>query len=62
MGEREDRRLVAVRQAFEGDLHGRAMLIFRKPTASNWSAVTGGTLPLEDIAALEHEALAETAM
>jgi chemotaxis protein CheC len=61
MGEREDRRLVAVRQAFEGDLHGRAMLIFPETNSLELvRAVTGGTLPLEDIAALEHEALAET--
>ena len=54
-------KLVAVHQAFEGDLMGRALLIF--PEANSLElvrAVTGGQLPLEDIIELEQEALAET--
>jgi chemotaxis protein CheC len=61
IGDQEKTRLVAVRQDFEGDFAGRAMLIF--PEANSLAlvrAVTGGTLPLEDIVALEQEALAET--
>lgn len=59
--ERELRRLVAVHQDFEGDIKGRAFLIF--PEAKSFElvrAIVGGTLPLEDIVELEHEALAET--
>ena len=54
-------KLVAVHQAFDGDLNGRALLIF--PEANSLElvrAVTGGQLPLEDIIELEQEALAET--
>ena len=54
-------RLIVLRQTFEGDLRGRAMLIF--PEAHSLElvrAVTGGALPAEDIVALEQEALAET--
>jgi chemotaxis protein CheC len=46
---------------FEGDVTGRALLIF--PEAKSLElvrAVTGGDLPLEDIIELEQEALAET--
>jgi chemotaxis protein CheC len=53
--------LVAVHQVFEGDINGRALLIF--PEAKSLElvrAVTKGTLPLEDIVELEQEALAET--
>ena len=54
-------RLVAVHQVFEGDLTGRALLIFpEKRSLELVRAVTGGDLPLEDIIELEHEALAET--
>ena len=54
-------RLVAVHQVFEGDLTGRALLIFPEPRSLELvRAVTGGDLPLEDIIELEHEALAET--
>jgi len=53
--------LVAVRQSFEGEVSGRAMLIFPETNSLELvRAVTGGTLPVEDIVALEHEALAET--
>jgi len=58
---RETRRLVAVQQHFEGDINGRALLIF--PEAKSLElvrAVLGGSPSLEEIAELEHEALAET--
>jgi chemotaxis protein CheC len=61
MTEREANTLVGVHQSFEGDLQGRALLIF--PEANSLElvrAVAGGDLSLEDIIALEHEALAET--
>jgi chemotaxis protein CheC len=54
-------RLVAVHQNFEGDIRGRAMLIF--PEAQSMElvrAVVGGDLSLEDLMELEQEALAET--
>jgi len=61
IGENENARLVAVRQAFEGDLHGHAMLIFPESNSIEIvRAVTGGSLPPEDMVTLEHEALAET--
>lgn len=54
-------RLVAVHQVFEGDLTGRALLIFPETRSLELvRAVTGGDLPLEDIIELEQEALAET--
>ena len=59
--EQEDTWLVAVSQTFEGDFAGRAMLIF--PEANSLElvrAVVGGTLALDDVVALEHEALVET--
>ncbi len=52
--------LVAVRQAFQGEVSGRALLIF--PEANSLElvrAVAGDHLTLEDILELEHEALAE---
>ena len=58
---REEDRLVAVHQVFEGDITGRALLIF--PEAKSLElvrAVIGGELSLEDIIELEQEALAET--
>lgn len=61
LGESESQQLVAVHQVFEGDITGRALLIF--PEAKSLElvrAVTGGELPLEDIIELEQEALAET--
>lgn len=61
MGERESDKLIAVHQAFEGDLSGRALLIFPETNSLELvRAVTGGELPLEDIIDLEQEALAET--
>jgi chemotaxis protein CheC len=57
----ESARLVAVHQIFEGDLTGRALLIFPETRSLELvRAVTGGDLPLEDIIELEQEALAET--
>ena len=56
----ESFQLVAVRQAFDGEFSGRAMLIF--PEANSLElvrAVAGGHLSLEDIVELEQEALAE---
>jgi chemotaxis protein CheC len=53
--------LVAVRQDFSGPFSGRALLIF--PEANSLElvrAVVGRQLTLEDIVALEDEALAET--
>jgi chemotaxis protein CheC len=59
--EREDAKLVAVHQVFEGDITGRALLIFPETKSLELvRAVTGGELPLEDIIELEQEALAET--
>lgn len=55
------KRLVAVHQVFEGDITGRALLIF--PEARSLElvrAVVGGDLSLEEIMELEQEALAET--
>ncbi|HYF56195.1 MAG TPA: chemotaxis protein CheX [Salinarimonas sp.] len=59
--EREASRLVAVHQSFQGDITGRALLIFPETKSLELvRAVTGGELPLEDIIELEPEALAET--
>ena len=61
MGQREARNLVAVHQIFEGDIVGRALLIF--PEAKSLElvrAVVGGDLSIEEIIELEQEALAET--
>ena len=53
--------LVAVHQVFEGDITGRALLIFPETKSLELvRAVTGGSLPLEDIIEMEQEALAET--
>jgi chemotaxis protein CheC len=61
LGEREEDKLVAVYQVFEGDIHGRALLIFpEKKSLELVRAVTGGQLSLDEIIELEHEALAET--
>jgi chemotaxis protein CheC len=52
---------VGVHQDFEGDIKGRALLIF--PEAKSIElvrAVVGGDLTIEDIFELEQEALAET--
>jgi len=61
LGNPDTRRLVAVHQNFDGDIRGRALLIF--PEAQSMElvrAVVGGDLSLEDIMELEQEALAET--
>jgi chemotaxis protein CheC len=61
LGEREARNLVAVHQIFEGDIVGRALLIF--PEAKSLElvrAVIGGELSVEELIELEQEALAET--
>lgn len=58
---RENTKLVAVHQVFEGDITGRVLLIFPETKSLELvRAVAGGDLPLEDIIELEHEALAET--
>lgn len=58
---RESGPLVAVHQVFEGDITGRALLIFPETKSLELvKAVTGGELSLEDIIELEQEALAET--
>jgi chemotaxis protein CheC len=61
LGEREGDKLVAVRQDFSGAFAGRALLIF--PQANSLElvrAVVGDEMSLEDAAAMEKEALAET--
>jgi chemotaxis protein CheC len=61
LGTGQTRRLVAVHQTFEGDITGRALLIF--PEAKSMElvrAIVGGELSLEEIVELEQEALAET--
>ncbi|GLH76673.1 hypothetical protein SSBR45G_15810 [Bradyrhizobium sp. SSBR45G] len=61
LSEREISNLVAVHQVFEGDIAGRALLIFPETKSLELvRAITGGDLPLEDIIELEQEALAET--
>ena len=61
LSEREINNLVAVHQVFEGDITGRALLIFPETRSLELvRAITGGDLPLEDIIELEQEALAET--
>ncbi|MGH8302824.1 MAG: chemotaxis protein CheX [Steroidobacteraceae bacterium] len=59
--ERDAKRLVAVSQDFDGDIRGRALLIF--PEAKSLELIrsmVGEDLSLEDIIELEQEALAET--
>jgi len=61
LGQNASKRLVAVHQVFDGDIAGRALLIF--PEAKSLQlvkAVTSADLSLDDIIELEHEALAET--
>jgi chemotaxis protein CheC len=61
IGGHEATKLIAVCQDFKGDISGRAMLIFPETKSLELvRAITGGELPLEEIVALEHEALAET--
>ena len=61
LGKNEPNKLIAVHQVFDGDIHGRALLIFPETRSLELvRAVTSGNLPLEDILELEQEALAET--
>lgn len=61
LAQSESSKLVAVHQVFEGDIIGRALLIFPETKSLELvRAVTSGSLPLEDIIDLEQEALAET--
>jgi chemotaxis protein CheC len=61
LSQQESSPLVAVHQIFEGDITGRALLIFPETNSLELvRAVTGGDLSLEDIIDLEQEALAET--
>jgi chemotaxis protein CheC len=58
---RDDSRLVAVHQIFEGDIAGRVLLIFPEMKSLELvRAVTRGALSLEEVIELEQEALAET--
>jgi chemotaxis protein CheC len=60
LGENEVVSLVGVHQVFEGDITGRALLIFPDTKSLELvRAVTGGDLSLEEIIELEQEALAE---
>ena len=61
ISERDAGKLVAVHQVFEGEITGRALLIF--PEAQSFElvrAVVGSDLPIDEIIELEQEALAET--
>jgi chemotaxis protein CheC len=60
LAESEAANLVGIHQVFEGDVTGRALLIFPDTKSLELvRAVAGGTLSLEEIIELEHEALAE---
>jgi chemotaxis protein CheC len=52
-------RLVAVHQIFEGDINGRALLIFPETRSLELVRAVSSSLSLEDIIELEQEALAE---
>jgi chemotaxis protein CheC len=61
LGERESENLVAVHQIFEGDITGRALLIFPETQSLELvRSVVGSDLSIEEIIELEQEALAET--
>jgi len=61
LGEKELSRLVGVHQDFEGDINGRALLIFPETKSIELvRAMVGGELSVEDMIELEQEALAET--
>jgi chemotaxis protein CheC len=61
LSEKEVSHLVGVHQVFEGDITGRALLIFPDTKSLELvRAVIGGELSLEEIIELEQEALAET--
>jgi len=60
LGEGNPDTLVGVHQVFEGDIVGRALLIFPDTKSLELvRAVAGSELSLEEIIELEHEALAE---
>lgn len=61
LGKYESKNLVAVHQTFEGDITGRALLIFPEGKSLELvRAIVGGELSFEEIIELEQEALAET--
>ena len=61
LAERESKNLVAVHQVFEGDITGRALLIFPEEQSLELvRSVVASDLSLEEIIELEQEALAET--
>ena len=61
VAEREKANLIAVHQIFEGEIHGRALLIFPEEKSLELvRAVVGGEASLDEIMELEQEALAET--
>ena len=61
LGKVDHKRLVDVHQDFEGDIKGRALLIFPEAKSIDLvRAVVGGDLTIENIFELEQEALAET--
>ena len=60
LGEKEVSHLVGIHQVFEGEITGRAFLIFPDTQSLELvRVVVGGELSLEEIIELEHEALAE---
>jgi chemotaxis protein CheC len=59
--ERETDELVAIQQQFEGAFSGRALLIFPEATSLDLvRAIIGSDVPLDQVADIEQEALAET--
>ena len=61
LSERDSRDLVAVHQTFEGEIVGRALLIFPEENSLELvRSLVGGELSHEEIIELEQEALAET--
>lgn len=61
LAERESKNLVAVHQAFEGDLCGRALLIFPEEKSLELvRCVVDSEISLEELIEIEQEALAET--
>lgn len=61
VSERDAKNLIAIHQLFDGEIAGRAILIF--PEAKSLElvrAVVGGDLPVEELMELEQEAIAET--
>jgi chemotaxis protein CheC len=61
LGERDVKGLVAVHQDFDGDIAGRALLIFPETKSLELvRAIVGTEMSVEDIIELEQEALAET--